>query len=47
MPIGIAEGAKLKRPVAKDAFITYDDVELPDNLCVRLRAEQDKLFFGV
>ncbi len=47
LPIGIAEGAKLKRPVAKDAFITYDDVELPDNLCVRLRAEQDKLFFGV
>ena len=46
LPIGIAEGATLKRPVAKDAFITYDDVELPDNLCVKLRAEQDELFFG-
>lgn len=46
LPIGIAEGARLKRAVAKDAFITYDDVDLPDNLCVKLRAEQDALFFG-
>ena len=46
LPIGIAEGARLRRAVAKDAVITYDDVELPDNLCVRLRAEQDRMFFG-
>lgn len=46
LPIGIAEGAKLKRDIAKDAVLTYDDVELPDNLCVRLRHKQDALFFG-
>jgi predicted homoserine dehydrogenase-like protein len=45
LPQGIAEGARLKRPVAKDAVLTYDDVELPtDSLVVKLRAEQDQLF---
>lgn len=46
LPIGIAEGARLKRAVPKDQVLTYDDVELPDNLCVRLRRRQDELFFG-
>jgi predicted homoserine dehydrogenase-like protein len=44
-PIGLAEGCRLKRPVAKDAILTYDDVELPENrLCDRLRAEQNAYF---
>ena len=47
LPIGVAEGARLVRPVNADAVITYADVELPpDRLCDRLRAEQDELLSG-
>ena len=46
LPIGIAEGAVLKRPIAKDQVLTYDDVELPDNTCVQLRKKQDTVFFS-
>jgi len=45
LPIGVAEGAKLLRPVAKDHFLTYDDVELPEGRLIdKLRAEQEALF---
>jgi predicted homoserine dehydrogenase-like protein len=45
LPIGVAEGCWLKRPVAMDEVITYDDVELPDGRIVDdLRDEQEKLF---
>lgn len=45
LPMGIAEGCKLKRDLNKDDVITYDDVELPkDSLAVKLRIEQDKYF---
>jgi predicted homoserine dehydrogenase-like protein len=45
LPIGLAEGCKLKRPIAKDALLTFDDVELPpDRLCDRLWREQLKRF---
>jgi predicted homoserine dehydrogenase-like protein len=41
LPEGLVEGCKLKRDIAKDAVITYDDVELPpDRLADALRAEQ-------
>lgn len=44
VPIGVLEGARLKRPVARDGFLTRDDVELPeDRLVVALRAEQDRV----
>jgi predicted homoserine dehydrogenase-like protein len=47
LPMGLAEGARLKRDIAKDAVLTMDDVELPEGrLCDRLRAEQDEKFFG-
>lgn len=47
LPMGLAEGCRLKRDVAKDSVLTYDDVELPPGrLCDRLRAEQDA-YFGV
>lgn len=46
LPIGIAEGARLKRAVKKDQVLTYDDVELPDNTCVKLRKLQDDMFYG-
>ena len=41
LPIGLAEGALLKRDVPKDSVLTYADVDLPEGrLCDRLRAEQ-------
>jgi predicted homoserine dehydrogenase-like protein len=45
LPIGVAVGAKLRRPVAKDRVLTYADVELPAGRLVdKLRAEQAELF---
>ena len=47
LPMGLAEGCVLKKNVAKDQVLTYDDVELPaGRLCDRLRSEQNNLFFG-
>ncbi len=45
LPMGLAEGCRLKRDIPKDQVLTYDDVELPEGrLCDRLRAEQDIYF---
>jgi len=45
LPMGLAEGCKLKRDLPKDAVLTYDDVEIPaGRLIDKLRAEQDALF---
>lgn len=45
LPMGIAEGCRLKRDVPKDQALTYDDVELPtDTIAHQLRAEQDAFF---
>ncbi|MEM7061571.1 MAG: Gfo/Idh/MocA family oxidoreductase [Cyanobacteria bacterium P01_B01_bin.77] len=45
LPMGLAEGCKLKHPVAKDTVLTYDDVILPEGrICDHLRAEQDTHF---
>jgi len=42
LPIGLAEGARLRRDVARDAVLRRADVELPPvRLCDSLRAEQD------
>jgi predicted homoserine dehydrogenase-like protein len=41
LPEGLVEGCKLKRSIAKDVVITYDDVELPPGrLADALRIEQ-------
>ncbi len=46
LPIGLAEGCTLKRDVPKDALLTFDDVELPQNrLCDQLWREQMARFF--
>jgi predicted homoserine dehydrogenase-like protein len=46
LPIGIAEGCRLKRDIPKDQVLSYDDVELPrGRLCDRLRAEQSQYFY--
>lgn len=45
LPMGVAEGCRLKRDLPKDAVLTHADVELPaGRLIDRLRAEQDALF---
>lgn len=47
LPEGLVEGCVLKRDIAKDAVITYDDVTLPPNrLADQLRAEQYRVFRG-
>lgn len=47
LPIGLAEGCRLKRSVRRDEILRYEDVELPPGrLCDELRSEQDALFFG-
>jgi len=46
LPVGLAEGCRLKRNIAKDQSISYRDIEVPaDRLCDKLRAEQDECFF--
>ena len=45
LPIGLAEGCRLKRAISKDEVITYDDIELPaGRLCDELREEQNRYF---
>jgi predicted homoserine dehydrogenase-like protein len=45
LPMGVSEGCKLKRNVAKDEVVTYADVELPEGrLCDKLRKEQQDYF---
>lgn len=45
LPMGVAEGCRLKRDIPKDQVLTYDDVELPEGrLCDALRAEQNAYF---
>lgn len=45
LPMGVAVGCRLKRDIAKDHVLTYDDVELPPGrLCDRLREEQNVCF---
>jgi len=47
LPIGLAEGCRVRRDIAKDQVLTYADVELPGGRMVEtLRAEQDAAFFG-
>jgi predicted homoserine dehydrogenase-like protein len=48
LPMGIATGSTLVRPVAKDAVLRYEDVELPPGRLVdQLRAEQATHFAAV
>lgn len=46
LPIGLAEGCRLKQDIKKDQVITYSDVEVPEGrLCDKLRVEQNSHFF--
>jgi predicted homoserine dehydrogenase-like protein len=45
LPIGVTEGCRLTRAVAKDATLTYGDVYLPPGRLVdQLRDEQERMF---
>ena len=47
LPEGLVQGCRLKRSIARDAIITYEDVVLPTGrLADRLRAEQYRKFRG-
>jgi predicted homoserine dehydrogenase-like protein len=47
LPIAISLDCRVKRDIAKDQAISYEDVELPvGRLCDRLRAEQAAYFGG-
>jgi predicted homoserine dehydrogenase-like protein len=43
LPIGLSHNVKLKRPVAKDTIVSFDDVELVHDLdVVALRQEMER-----
>ncbi|HXG50488.1 MAG TPA: Gfo/Idh/MocA family oxidoreductase [candidate division Zixibacteria bacterium] len=45
LPIGLAEGCRLRRNVARDSVLTLDDIVFPEGrLCDRLWAEQNAHF---
>ncbi len=45
LPMGLAEGCRLKRDIPRDRVLTYNDVHLPDRrLADGLRREQDKFW---
>ena len=47
LPEGLVEGCRLRRDIAQDEVLSYDDVELPaGRLADRLRAEQYRHFRG-
>jgi predicted homoserine dehydrogenase-like protein len=44
-PMGLTEGCRLKKNIAKDHALTYDDIELPQGrLCDKLRSQQTEHF---
>jgi predicted homoserine dehydrogenase-like protein len=45
--MGLSEGCSLKRRVAMDQAVSYDDLVLPaGRLCDKLRAEQNDFFLS-
>ncbi|MFN3974562.1 MAG: NAD(P)H-dependent oxidoreductase [Dehalococcoidia bacterium] len=43
LPLGLARGARLKRPLPADAPIPWDAVEVPEGFALHLRRLQDRL----
>jgi predicted homoserine dehydrogenase-like protein len=47
LPIGLAEGCRLRQNIARNQVLAYADVELrPTGCATKLRLEQDALLFG-
>ena len=40
--LGLTGGAKMRRPVARDALLSYDDVELSETEVLKLRRELEQ-----
>ena len=47
LPIGLAHGVKVKRPVARDAPLAWADVEAADTEAVRVRQRMEREFADV
>ena len=48
LPMGLAEGCRIRRNVPRDAVLAYEDVEFPSGrLCDQLRWQQEQFFSGV
>jgi predicted homoserine dehydrogenase-like protein len=45
LPVGVAEGCRLRRDLPRDAVLTYDDVELPSGRLVDLLREEQRRAF--
>ena len=46
LPLGLAHGIRLTRPVSKGVTLSWDDVEVHDSRAYRLRQEMVRLFSG-
>jgi|688.fasta_scaffold23452_6 predicted homoserine dehydrogenase-like protein len=47
LPVGLAEGCRVRHDIERDGLLTYEDVEIPSGRLVdELRAAQDFHFFG-
>ena len=46
VPFGLTVGGTILKPVKMGEAIRYDEIELKDDLIVKLRREQDKLIYG-
>ncbi len=44
LPMGLAQGAELIRPVSRDDVLTYDDVKLCESFSLNLRRLQDSIW---
>ena len=45
VPIGLMKDVIIKRPVARGAELTFDDIELPDSLAVKAwKSIENKVF---
>jgi len=45
LPIGLAHGVKLKKPITAGALLTWSDVAISeDSLAIRFRRAMEKLF---
>ena len=42
LPIGLAHNVRLKRPVARDTVVSYDDVELVNDLDALVKQWKEK-----
>jgi predicted homoserine dehydrogenase-like protein len=45
LPLGLSRGARLARPVTKDSFVTYRDVEMDETLfSLKMRRSMEEEF---